>query len=51
MMLVQVTLAVNPEDQDPDSGTGLTEAAYDRLSAALMFHGFEIHSGPERVIP
>ena len=34
-MRIEITLEVEPEDQDPNDDTGLTEAAFDRFMDAL----------------
>lgn len=49
-MKITMTLNVpNIEDIDPADPTGLTEAAYTRLSDAIVDAGFEFVDGPDGV--
>lgn len=48
-MKITMTLDVEPEDVDEADGTGLTSAAYDRLSEAIADAGFEFDRGPDGV--
>jgi hypothetical protein len=49
---MQIALVLHVEDDtdvDPDSTTGLTETAHDRLVDGLADAGFGIVTGPDRV--
>lgn len=50
-MKIEITLSV-PEGQDIDltHPMGITAAAHDRLTEAILDAGFEIAEGPDRVI-
>jgi hypothetical protein len=48
-MQIRLILEVDdPADVDEHDGTGLTEAANDRLNDALADAGFSIISGPDK---
>lgn len=49
-MLIRLTLLVeDKQDENPDSSTGLTEPAYERLMSAVADAGFGVESGPDQV--
>lgn len=46
---ISIILEVDEDDADPSDGTGLTEAAYLRLSEVLSAEGYMFVSGPDLV--
>lgn len=48
-MKIDLTLVVDPHDEDSSHSSGITSAAFDRLDEALAEAGFEIESGPTPV--
>lgn len=51
-MKIRIVLdVIDTDDQDLDDSTGLTEAAYLRLSNAISNAGFDIASGPDIEAP